>query len=58
MPLKSAELFSKMTPHLKDHGAKIVEQVKCVYAFEIREKKGSDPTTFTIDLKNGNGQIK
>ena len=29
----------------------------CIYAFELREKKGGDPTTYTIDLKNGNGSI-
>ena len=57
MPLKSAELFSKMQPHLEKHGAGIVAQVKAVYAFEIREKKGAKPSTWTIDLKNGGGKI-
>ena len=46
-----------MRPHIATLGADIVKQVGCVYAFEIREKKGGDPTTFTIDLKNGNGSI-
>ena len=57
MPLESAVLFGKMQPHFEKHGAGIVAQVKCVYAFEIREKKGGAPTTFTVDLKNGNGKI-
>ena len=57
MPLKSAELFGKMKPHLETHGAKIVEQVKAVYCFEIRENKDAQPVTFTIDLKNGKGKI-
>lgn len=34
-----------------------MKQVGCVYAFELREKKGGCPTTYTIDLKNGNGAI-
>ncbi len=29
----------------------------CVYHFEISEKKGDEPTTITVDLKNGNGKI-
>ena len=56
--MKSAALFGKMAPHLEKHGKDIVEKVQCVYAFEIREKKGAKPQTFTIDLKNGSGQIK
>merc|ERR1712195_452652 len=44
-------------PHIAALGADIVKQVGCVYAFEIREKKGGAPTTYTIDLKNGNGSI-
>ena len=56
MPLKSAELFNKMQPHFEKHGAGIVAQVKCVYAFEIREKKGAKPSlVYEIDLKNGQG---
>ena len=47
-----------MGPHLAKHGAEIVSKVQCVYAFELREKKGGKATTFTIDLKNGNGAIK
>ena len=57
MPLQAAVLFGKMQPHLEIHGAGIVKQVNCVYAFEIREKKGGPASTFTIDLKNGNGKI-
>ena len=46
-----------MKPHIGTHGADIVKQVGCVYAFELREKKGGAPTTYTIDLKNGSGAI-
>ena len=46
-----------MKPHLETHGAGIVEKVQCVYAFELREKKGGPASTFTIDLKNGKGSI-
>ena len=58
MPLKADELFTKMIPQLEKHGNTIVPKVQAVYAFEIREKKGSDPSVWTIDLKNGNGQVK
>ena len=58
MGLQAAEIFGKMAPALKAHGAEIVPKVLAVYAFEIREKKGGSPTTFTVDLKNGSGQIK
>ena len=58
MPLLSAEIFNKMAPHLEKQGKEIVAKVQCVYAFELREKKGGPATTFTIDLKNGNGAIK
>ena len=58
MPLEAGTIFSKMAPSLEKHGAEIVAKVLSVYAFEIREKKGGSPTTFTVDLKNGNGAIK
>ena len=58
MPLQSAELFKKMAGALPAHGEKIVPQVQCVYAFELREKKDGAPTIFTLDLKNGKGQVK
>ena len=58
MSLKSAALFDKMKPHLEVHGKDIVEKTKAVYAFEIRGDKAGKPTVWTIDLKNGNGQIK
>ena len=47
-----------MKPHMEKHGKEIVSKVQCVYAFELREKKGGSPTTYTIDLKNGIGAIK
>ena len=58
MPLKSAEMFASMAKQLPAHADKIVPQVQCVYAFELREKKDSKPVMFTIDLKNGKGCIK
>ena len=57
MVLQAAAMFEKMRPHIDKLGASIVKQVGCVYAFELREKKGGSPTTYTIDLKNGNGAI-
>merc|ERR1719231_1392595 len=57
MPLQAAALFDKMKPHIDKLGAGIVKQVGAVYPFELREKKGGPATTFTIDLKNGNGAI-
>ena len=33
-------------------------KVQAVYAFELREKKGDKPVLITLDLKNGNGQMK
>ena len=42
---------------LETHGAEVVQKVGCVYHFEISEKKGDEPTTITVDLKNGNGKI-
>ena len=57
MVLKAEEIFGKMEPHFKTHGASMVPKVQAVYAFEIRAKKADKPSTWTIDLKNGNGQI-
>ena len=56
MVLKSRALFDKFSPLIKDYGPKMVKQVGAVYCFEIREKKGGEPTLFTVDLKNGQGQ--
>jgi hypothetical protein len=55
MPIKSAELFEKMGPLLEKTGAEIVKKIQAIYAFEIREKKDSEPVIYTVDLKNGNG---
>ena len=57
MPLKAVEVFTKMGKALETHGAEVVKKVGCVYHFEISEKKGDEPTTITVDLKNGNGKI-
>ena len=58
MGLKSTAIFEKMAPHLEKSGAEIVPKVQAVYAFELREKKGDKPVLITLDLKNGNGQMK
>ena len=61
MPLKSAELFKKMDALMQanpEKGKPIVDKLKSIYLFEIREKKGAKPTFFTVDLKNGNGMAK
>ena len=55
MTLKSAALFEKMEPVLKEQGAEIVKKVQAIYAFEIRATKDSEPVIWTVDLKNGNG---
>ena len=57
MALKSEELFEKMGPILEKSGAEIVKKIGATYLFEIRKDKSSEPTHFTIDLKNGNGKI-
>ena len=57
MPLRAVDVFTKMDAALPQHGAEIVKKVGCVYHFEISEKKGDEPTTITVDLKNGNGKI-
>ena len=58
MPLQSASLFDKMNAGMEKYGAEVVKKVGYVYAFELREKKGGPATTFTVDLKNGNGSVK
>ena len=57
MPLKSEDLFKKMGEQLPKVGAGIVAKVGAVYLFELREKKGGEPSFITVDLKNGNGKI-
>ena len=44
-----------MAAGMPKYGKEMVDKVGHSYAFEIREKKGAKPQTFTIDLKNGNG---
>ena len=58
MPLKSQEIFNKISQGIDKHGAAVVEKVQSVYMFEIRETKAGEATIFTVDLKNGNGQVK
>ena len=57
MPLQAVEVFTKMGAALETHGADMVAKVGCIYHFEISEKKGGEPTTITVDLKNGKGKI-
>ena len=57
MPLKSAALFELMAPHLESQGAQLVKKVDAIFFFDIAEKKGGEVTSWTIDLKNGNGVI-
>ena len=57
MTLKGVELFQKMAPVLEKDGAAIVGKVGAVYLWELRAKKGDQPTYVTIDLKNGNGSV-
>ncbi len=56
MPLLSEDLFNRMSEHLKTNGSAVVKKVNAVFHFEVREKKGGDPTVFTVDLKHGSGR--
>ena len=56
--LKIAAVFDKMKPYLKTSGADAVKKVNAVIHFEIAEAKGKEPTAWTLDLKNGNGNIQ
>ena len=55
MSIKSAELFEKMEPVLKEKGAEMVKKVGAVFAFEIKPSKDAKPVIYTVDLKNGSG---
>mgnify|MGYP000580837149 CR=1 FL=1 len=57
MTLKSVAMFEKMAPLLESQGASIVAKVGAAYHFELRAKKGDQPTYVTVDLKSGNGKI-
>ena len=58
MPLKSADIFAKISQGIAKHGKAVTEKVQAVYMFELRKDKAGEPTTYTIDLKNGNGTVK
>ena len=58
MTLKTAAAFDKMVPYMKEQGAEMVKKIGFVYHFEIAPAKGKPATTWTVDLKNGNGSIK
>ena len=57
MSLKAVAMFEKMAPLLEKQGAEVVAKVGAVYHWELRAKKGDEPTWVTVDLKNGNGKI-
>ncbi len=54
MPLKSEKLFESMEGHLKNT-PDVVKKVQGVIHMEISEKKGDEPSFWTLDLKNGSG---
>ena len=56
MEVKTKELFSLLTPHIKTHGAEFVKRVGFKYHFEVL-KNGKEVFTFTIDLKKGTGSV-
>ena len=58
MSLKSAEFFKKLTTQIDKVGAELAPKIQAVFTFEIRESKGSTPSVFTVDLKNGNGHVQ
>lgn len=55
MALKAAALFDQMVPFLKTNGADLVKKVNAVFHFDLSATKGGPVTSWTIDLKNGNG---
>lgn len=57
MAMKIEAAFDKMSPFLKEKGGDIVKKVGFVYHMDISPAKGKPATTWTIDLKNGNGSI-
>jgi hypothetical protein len=58
MALKSAAIFEQMDPFLKEKGDSVVKQVGAVFFFEVAKAKGQEPQVWTIDLKNGKGNIR
>jgi alkyl sulfatase BDS1-like metallo-beta-lactamase superfamily hydrolase len=56
--MKIATIFDKVKPFLATQGAEAVKKVGYVYFMEVAPAKGKPATTWTIDLKNGNGSIK
>ena len=57
MAMKIEAVFDKMAPYLKEKGAEVVKKVGFVYHMDISPAKGKPATTWTIDLKNGNGSL-
>jgi len=51
--LKSSVVFAAMKQAIEKH-PDLIEKVKTVYQFNIT---GSHPTTYTLDLKNGKGDV-
>ena len=56
--MKVAAVFDKVKPFMEKSGADVVKKVGHVYHFDVSPAKGKPATTWTIDLKNGNGSIK
>ena len=50
---KSDAVFAQLEKALAGQGAKMVQQVKAVFLFKIKEGG-----VFLVDLKNGNGSLK
>lgn len=58
MAMKVEALFDKLPALLEEKGGEVVKKVGHVYQFDISPAKGKPATTWTLDLKNGNGSIK
>lgn len=58
MALKAEKLFDLMEKFVAEKGKELVPKIKAVYHFKVSAKKGGPVTTWTVDLKNGNGAIK
>ena len=58
--LMSEKIFSMMKEFLnRGEGKHLIPKVKSILGFEITKKKGAKPSLiYTIDLKNGQGDVK
>eukprot|EP01067_Filipodium_phascolosomae_P004872 Filipodium_phascolosomae@DN2849_c0_g1_i1.p1 len=56
--LKAGPVLEFMQNHIKSAGDDLCDKVKFVYQFDILPKKGAEPISFIVDLKNKPGKIQ